>query len=48
MKPRPLAVDPKSFERSGVLRARIGTALASETSAEEKPLPSVAKEPECG
>src|SRR5262249_60692643 len=44
MKPRPLAVDPKSFERSGVLPPRISRAMASETSAEEKPLPSVAEE----
>jgi hypothetical protein len=41
-------VDPKSFERSGVLPPRIALALASETSAEEEPLPSVAEEPESG
>ena len=44
MKPRPLAVDPKSFERSGVLPPRIVLALASGTTAEEKPLPSIAEE----
>jgi hypothetical protein len=45
MKPRPLAVDPKSFERSGVLPPRIVLALACGTTAEEKPLPSIAEEP---
>src|SRR5215469_15156235 len=45
MKPRPLAVDPKSFERSGVLPPRIVLALASGTTAEEKPLPNIAEEP---
>ena len=45
MKPRPLAVDPKSFERSGVLPPRFVPALASGTRAEEKPLPSIAEEP---
>ena len=48
MKPRPLAVDPKSFERSGGLPPRIAPALDSETSAEAKPWPSVAEEPESG
>jgi hypothetical protein len=45
MKPRPLAVDPKSFERSGVIPPRMVLALASGTTAEEKPLPSVAEGP---
>jgi hypothetical protein len=41
-------VAPKSFQRSGVLPLRIAPALAFETSAEKKPLPSVAEEPEFG
>jgi serine/threonine-protein kinase len=45
MKPRPLAVDPKSFERSGAPPPRIELALASGTTAEEEPLPSIAEEP---
>jgi hypothetical protein len=45
MKPRPLAVDPKSFERTGVLPPRIVLAFASWMTAEEEPLPSIAEEP---
>jgi hypothetical protein len=39
---------PKSFERSGVLPPKDGLASASGRSAKEKPLPSIAEEPESG